>query len=697
MATPGLDRAFNAPVYAIAFQNDGHFFVSGRFTRYLGQTTNGIIYVCPNGSLDASFLPGVGFEVGGVYYPPTRLLPTVDGGVICVLADTYLIERKGSGVLTKMRYRGQDVPPVVKLLANGDLDTDFNPSVEIGDTIRSAVLLGETRLLVVKPGEVFILHLETFEKARLVTNATDVFYDGVGVRDNQVLIMGKQMPVTSVLQRGTLDLVTVSASAFPYEMAAWLTDYSFNLEAGWKSESLRANGKYGLQWDAARVAWDAESEKAAIGTFLTTGAVHGTWDQDASMQQRGMLLLQSQEPGAPSTCWDTRFDTLGDPVKQGFEPSSTGGAVGFYAAGVGSLYTVNPLTGVYSLVGSGLSCYLYVCVVVGSTVYYVSLDRKLYTFTGGVETLVAALAPATYTLTGVSLHSDGFLYGFAQKDASANTFFVKVNKTTGAITELATLPGTYTVVAAAAFGAGDVLYTIGYKVSSGKYMLLTYDTVGFTFFEVAELSAQTASTVPSQTLAFSTTTLYGWTGANKIVSVHTTTGVVTVVSTITTNPGQNALGSGVTPLAASVDPDSYYIIAVPFLVREEDGSVYVTALFGSFRNEGLTAFRLYKIDSDGTRDTGFTCPTLANADASTGRVFAVALSPNRLALLLGGRFDRINGVVAGHIVAVDVLTGAVGEYNLSPYAKTQFTRGAGTRGFVFTAVAEDLYMEVSDR
>jgi len=605
-----------------------------------------------------------------------------DGSVVCVLADTYLMERKAGGLLTKMNYQGADVPPIVRLLADGSLDSDFNSGVGIGDTVRSAALVGQERLLVVKPTAAFLKHLETYEVSQ-VTCTTDVFFDGVAVRDDQLLLVGRQIPSDATVQKGGRDLATVSASAFPYEMGVWLVDYDFTLVPEWKAEALRADGGYGARWDCGRIAWDPGREKAAVGMFLTANATYGQWAKGYAMQHRGMLLLRCQAPGTNAATWDIRSDATSDPTKQGFEPA-VGAGVGLYMGRQGNIYAVSPLTGVVQLVATGLSNAVQTLAVdptAGALTFYYAdgsmPTQKLYKWTGGVETLIGSLSPDTL-LTAFDFHSDGTLYGFATAGASQN--FVSIDKATGVVTvldgpfapllnEMAFRPSDDTLFI---IGPGLALYT--YNISTFVATLVggagpAYNGLGFAGAELYAVEYQ------------------------SVYAVDQATGVQTLASSFDPLIGQVAVANGA---ELSEDADSAYLIAVPFLIREEDSAIYVAALFGKYQNEVLTAHRLYKLRPDGTRQTGFVCPALTNSDAQTGRVFCVALAPNRSMLLVGGRFDRIDGLVGGNIMSLDAMTGAFRSGLLHPLAQVQYSRGGGTRGFKFTAFADGLYKEGSD-
>lgn len=102
-----IGTGFNQDVYTIIKTNDGGYLVGGNFTTYKGTTTNKLVKLTSNGSIDASFNVGTGFN-NYVY----TITPTNDG--------SYLV---GGDFTT---YNGVSINRIVKLTANGSIDTSFN-------------------------------------------------------------------------------------------------------------------------------------------------------------------------------------------------------------------------------------------------------------------------------------------------------------------------------------------------------------------------------------------------------------------------------------------------------------------------------------------------------------------------------------------------------------------------------------------
>lgn len=97
----------NDLVLAVAVAPDGSGYVGGRFTRYAGESHDGIVRLLPDGRVDPTFRPAA--AVGSRYV--TALAPDVGGGVVV------------GGWFNQ--WDGQVVPEFVRLLADGALDRDF--------------------------------------------------------------------------------------------------------------------------------------------------------------------------------------------------------------------------------------------------------------------------------------------------------------------------------------------------------------------------------------------------------------------------------------------------------------------------------------------------------------------------------------------------------------------------------------------
>jgi uncharacterized delta-60 repeat protein len=127
-----LDAGFNplvgefGKVNAIARQADGKFVLSGIFNAMNGSTRNYIARINADGTTDLSFDPGSGFDV-----PPTALLVQPDGKILAI------------GPFTT--YNGAPVGSMVRLNANGSLDTGFAPA--FNNTVQAVALQPDGKIV----------------------------------------------------------------------------------------------------------------------------------------------------------------------------------------------------------------------------------------------------------------------------------------------------------------------------------------------------------------------------------------------------------------------------------------------------------------------------------------------------------------------------------------------------------------------
>src|SRR6185503_9066461 len=125
-----LDLSFNPgsgpdnPVNALAMQGTGSgrkVLVGGTFAVFNGISRQGIVQLNNNGSVDTSFNPGTGAN-GAVH----ALAVQPDGKIIAVGAFTT--------------FNGQPYGRVVRLNANGSVDTSFNTGIGANGEIRAVTL-----------------------------------------------------------------------------------------------------------------------------------------------------------------------------------------------------------------------------------------------------------------------------------------------------------------------------------------------------------------------------------------------------------------------------------------------------------------------------------------------------------------------------------------------------------------------------
>jgi len=118
----------------LALQSDGKIIVGGSFNLYNGSTYNGIIRLNSNGSIDSSFNIGVGFA------------PINDANLvrtIVVLNDGKILV---GGNFTS--YNGTTANRIIRLNANGSVDTSFVYGTGFNGTVRIIALQSNGQLLI---------------------------------------------------------------------------------------------------------------------------------------------------------------------------------------------------------------------------------------------------------------------------------------------------------------------------------------------------------------------------------------------------------------------------------------------------------------------------------------------------------------------------------------------------------------------
>ncbi|MBK9734022.1 MAG: VCBS repeat-containing protein [Saprospiraceae bacterium] len=125
--TPGF--GFTDRVRSTSLQPDGKIIVGGEYTFFNGTSRNYIARLNADGSLDAGFNPGTGFDW---FVFSTSLQP--DGKIIV------------GGHFTS--FNGTPRNRIVRLNADGSLDTGFNPGTGFNNAVRSITLQPDGKIIV---------------------------------------------------------------------------------------------------------------------------------------------------------------------------------------------------------------------------------------------------------------------------------------------------------------------------------------------------------------------------------------------------------------------------------------------------------------------------------------------------------------------------------------------------------------------
>jgi len=120
----------NQPVVSIQMQADGKIIVTGTFTTFNGVARSGIVRLNADGSVDTTFNPGTG--ASGL----------VNGAII--QADGKIIVYGGFNF-----FNGQARGKIIRLNADGTIDTGYAANTAINSDIRDAELMPDGKLLIV--------------------------------------------------------------------------------------------------------------------------------------------------------------------------------------------------------------------------------------------------------------------------------------------------------------------------------------------------------------------------------------------------------------------------------------------------------------------------------------------------------------------------------------------------------------------
>ncbi len=188
-----VDSSFNPVVskqgqaFALAVQPDGKIVIGGFFNSYGGISRNGIVRVNADGSLDPSFNPGSGLDLGG-FDIVSKLGIQPNGKIIVVGGFT--------------QFNGVSRKNILRLNANGSLDTSFDPGFGTDFDISSLALQPDGKILI---GGFFTLYNGVARRnlARINSDGTlDTGFDtgtgpdsdvlGITVQpDGKILLVGK--------------------------------------------------------------------------------------------------------------------------------------------------------------------------------------------------------------------------------------------------------------------------------------------------------------------------------------------------------------------------------------------------------------------------------------------------------------------------------------------------------------------------
>ena len=117
-----------------AVQPDGKILVAGFFDSFNNAPAAAVVRLNANGSVDPSFSVGTGIDVNGPTYPYANAVAVLPSGKVMV-----------GGYFES--FNGQPAPGLVRLNANGTLDTSFSAALEPGSEVQSLTVQPDGNVL----------------------------------------------------------------------------------------------------------------------------------------------------------------------------------------------------------------------------------------------------------------------------------------------------------------------------------------------------------------------------------------------------------------------------------------------------------------------------------------------------------------------------------------------------------------------
>lgn len=282
-ATFAIGSGLNAQVNHVAVDVSGKVLIGGTFTTYNGTARSRLVRVNSNGSIDAGFNIGTGFN-GSV----TMILPQADGKVIVVGSFTT--------------FNGSAQNRVIRLNTDGTRDTGFVVGTGVNGDVYGAALDGEGRLLI---GGLFtsVNGVARTNVARLTTTgAVDTaFNPGAGPnnavycvavqRDGRVLIGGvftsyngmtPSARIARLERNGTYDNTFAVGTGFN----SWV--YTITLQGDGK---VLAGGDFSTYNGSARSRMARLNTNGSVDATFSTGTTFNNWVYAITWQPEGLTTV----------------------------------------------------------------------------------------------------------------------------------------------------------------------------------------------------------------------------------------------------------------------------------------------------------------------------------------------------------------------------------------------------------------------
>lgn len=221
---------FNNSVNSICIQTDGKIVVVGNFTLYNGNSTNRIVRLNIDGTIDSTF--NTGYGSGNVIY--TAVLQSDDK---IILGGEFL------------SFNGISKKRVVRLNSDGSIDSTFNSTNGPNDTVYSCALQSDGKILI--GGRFTTFNSVTAKRfVRLNTNGTiDTSFDTSNGFDNSIRTISIQSDGKILIGGDFTIYNSISANCIIRLNANSTLDTTFNYGAGFgiyssvSAINIQQNGK----------------------------------------------------------------------------------------------------------------------------------------------------------------------------------------------------------------------------------------------------------------------------------------------------------------------------------------------------------------------------------------------------------------------------------------------------------------------
>lgn len=292
-ASTSLDN-FVSKVIALP---NGKFLVSGTFSRYYNTVVSCLVRLHADGSLDNTFNPG-GFGVGTANagaVPRIVYMDTLANGAIVI-----------SGNFT--HYNGQEVPPLIKLDANGNLDTTFTYAST--DIDRPLLALPNSKVMLYSGSntQFKILNADGSVDAAFTADSDASGLSSIAIQsDGKIICVGniaapgeflKDMNVLRLNTDGTRDM----AFGIPYLFLSDL-NYSFSTCAALSNGKVMVAGNYNIPTMSSKYIMRLNANGTidatfnAGGTGFNSSAIHGIKEQaDGKILVWGTFTTYNGQP-----------------------------------------------------------------------------------------------------------------------------------------------------------------------------------------------------------------------------------------------------------------------------------------------------------------------------------------------------------------------------------------------------------------